>query len=93
MPVLAIGCAAKYLAIRVGLDARLFADVASLRPTTQTFDEAMTALGLMPAAKAGREWTARCRSARRLFEWQAIATFMQALLIGGAYFLAPVAHL
>lgn len=72
-----MGLVAKYLGTRVAFDARLFADASSRGLSTAAFDDAMRALGLLPDEKAGRDWTARCRSARQLLTLQAVAVALQ----------------
>lgn len=63
---LILGLIAKFFAFRIAFDARLLDDIAEGRITTNGFDEAAVSLGLIPAKKAGRPWSARCRGAMRL---------------------------
>lgn len=80
---LLVGAVEKYWAIRVAFDAALFADVAGADDrvaATAHLDEALTGLGLMPAANAGREWTLRCQGALGLLRKQGLAFAAQLLL-------------
>lgn len=81
---LAAGLAQAYLALRTALDAALFRRLADgLNPAA--FDAAMTGLGLLPAAKAGRSAVLRAAGAKRLMVGQGIALALQALgLLAGA---------
>jgi len=78
--IVLVGIAAKYLATRVALDARLFQIAAERALATAPFDTAMTRLGLLATAKTGRAWIARCRGARRLLQLQAAAVALQCAL-------------
>lgn len=75
-----LGIAQGWLALRVGFDARLFARLAG-QPDLAAFDAAMTDLGLMPPAKAGRPVVQRFRGARRLLHLQAGVLLAQALVL------------
>ena len=63
------GLAETYLAIRVGFDAALFRRLGehSGRPISRALDAALTRLGLLPAARAGRPLELRIAGAQRLF--------------------------
>ncbi len=77
------GLLQSYLALRVRFDAALFARLAEggAIPDLAALDRALTALGLLPAAKAGRPLGPRIAGARRLFRGQALAFAVQAALI------------
>lgn len=82
-----MGLAELYLAIRVGLDAALFRRMAdaSAAPDLARLDGTMTALGLLPAGKAGRPLDQRTNGACRLLRIQAILAAVQiALFMIGA---------
>ncbi|KAA2238271.1 hypothetical protein [Salinarimonas soli] len=87
---LAAGLAHGALAVRTGFDEALFRRLGG-DPDLQGFDTAMTALGLLPAAKAGRAMAARFAGARRLLALQAAALAVQAGLLGLAAGLAGLA--
>ena len=72
-----------YLALRVRFDAALFARLAEggALPDLADLDRTLLALGLMPAAKAGRPLGLRIAGARRLFRLQALALAAQVALI------------
>lgn len=80
-----IGGTAEFaLAARIAFDADLFAALAR-RTDLAGFDKAMTGLGLMSPAKAGRPMTARAEGAMRLLRRQTACLAGQAvclLLIG-----------
>jgi hypothetical protein len=67
---LALGLAAKWVALRVRFDRGLFAMLAedARRGALETaaFDDAMVGLRLVAASKAGRDWSSRCRGALAL---------------------------
>jgi len=78
-----------YLAIRVGFDAALFRHLADAAETgtrdLANLDAALTAIGLVPASKAGRPLEARVAGACRLFYRQAGSVALQvALFLLGA---------
>jgi hypothetical protein len=86
--VLAIaGLAEAYFAIRVGMDAALFHQVARAAgaPDFARTDAALMQLGLLPVTKAGRPAEERVAGAMRLFRWQTGALLTQVLsLFAGA---------
>lgn len=86
VPALLLGLAQAYAAIRVGFDAALFAALArgDALPDTGAMDGGLLALGLMPAAKAGRPAEARAAGARRLLHLQALLLGLQMLAFLGA---------
>ena len=73
------GFAEGYLAIRVGFDAAVFHRLARAPepPDFGDTDDALTALGLLPAAKRGRPAEARIAGARRLMRLQMLALLVQ----------------
>lgn len=75
-----VGFAEMYLAFRVDFDAALFARLAH-DPDTAGLDRGLLAIGLLPAAKAGRPLGDRARGAQRLLFRQGICLAAQALLI------------
>ncbi|WP_043311954.1 hypothetical protein [Pseudomonas sp. ML96] len=79
-----LGLAQKYWAIRVALDAELFArlaaDTAHLAEHTSDLDQALHSLGLQPASTQPRDWQERCRGAVRLLRLQAAWLVAQLLL-------------
>ena len=80
---LAFGLAAKWVALRVrfdrGLLAMLAADARRGAVQTAAFDDAMVGLRLMPASKAGRDWSSRCRGALALLRKLGWLVGLQAL--------------
>src|SRR5262249_55056396 len=86
VPVVLIGLAEAYLAVRVGFDAALFRRLAD--PTHDfngmRLDAALWRLRLMPVAKTGRAIEVRIAGARRLLGWQGLMLGAQALLIVAA---------
>ena len=81
-----LGAGQTVLALRTGLDAALFRRLAGGLDLS-AFDSGMTALGLLPAHKAGRPALARVAGAKRLLVWQAAALAAQAVCFGGAAIL------
>ena len=85
---LALGLAAKWVAMRARLDRRLLSmlaiDARSGTFSTGAFDRVMLELQLLPRAKTGRDWPLRCRGALRLPLWLGGLVTLQALLIAGA---------
>lgn len=79
-----LGVAQKYWAVRVALDAELFArladDASRLAMHTTDLDQALHALGLQPADAAPRDWLQRSRAAIRLLRLQAAWLVAQLLL-------------
>ncbi len=73
------GLAEIYLAARVGIDAALFQRLAAGAddPDWAVLDAALTRLGMLPAAKAGRPAAARIAGAARLLRWQIAALLVQ----------------
>ena len=79
-----LGLAQKYWAIRVALDAELFArlagDIARLAMHTTDLDQALHSLGLQPTDAAPRDWLQRSHAALRLLRLQAAWLVAQLLL-------------
>jgi hypothetical protein len=79
-----LGLAQKYWAIRVALDAELFArladDLGRLVSRTTELDQALLQLGLQKTVPATRGWEERCRGALRLLRLQAAWLVAQLLL-------------
>jgi hypothetical protein len=78
---IALGLIAKHFSVRMSLDARLLQDVASDSLSTADLDAALTALELAPPEKAGRDWGARCRGARRLIVALVVTTLCQFVIV------------
>ena len=84
---LGLGALAQWLAYRIAFDAALFSRLADEGEGRRgeldlaAFDRAMLALGLLPAAKAGRDVGTRCRGALTLLRALGVAVVMQIVLI------------
>ena len=77
-----------YVAVRVKFDADLLAHVAQMIDTgtseksaTQQLDQSLLHFGLMPQAKAGRDWSVRFQGCLRLFKIQISLLVLQYLLM------------
>ena len=77
-----------YVAVRVKFDADLLSHVARMidtgtseRSATQLLDQSLTHFGLMPQAKAGRDWSLRQQGCLRLFKMQILLLVLQYLLM------------
>ena len=81
--VVLLGLAELYFAIRVGFDAALFHRLAAVPEgfDRARLDRALSRLGLMPEAKAGRPIIERIAGARRLLAWQGMTLVAQILLV------------
>ena len=82
--LLLLGIAHKYWAVRVALDADLFARLAAsgdLPADTQALDRALHELRLKPNAHDSRDWPARSQGALALLRRQALCLGLQLLLI------------
>ena len=75
-----LGLLELHFALRVGVDAALFAGLCETADFA-ALDRSLTGLGLMPQAKAGRPAAARVRGAWRLMLYQALCLAAQAVLI------------
>jgi len=82
---LGLGALAQWLAYRIAFDAALFSRLADEGRRGEldlaAFDRALLALGLLPAAKAGRDVGTRCRGALTLLRALGVAVVMQIVLI------------
>ncbi|MCP1420003.1 hypothetical protein J3D47_004246 [Pseudomonas laurylsulfativorans] len=82
--LLVLGLWQKYWAVRVAFDADLFQrlarSAADLGERTQALDQALTALNLQPAERAGRPWSQRIAGALKLLRRQALLVAAQVLL-------------
>lgn len=85
---LAAGALQLFYAMRVDFDADLLLALADkyegdkdLRAAADTLDRSLQSLGLLNAAKAGREWPARWRGACRVLVWQALCLLLQAAFL------------
>lgn len=70
-----LGLAAKYYAVRIAFDARVFEDLAGDRYTIAEFDDAMK------RENTERSLPDRCRGAKRLVIMLAVLTAAQALVV------------
>lgn len=88
-----LGLAQKYWAVRVALDAELFAQLAGqpeqLADNTRQLDAALYSLGLQPANPVERPWPERCRGALRLLRLQVACLAAQILLAVAAVLAMP----
>ncbi|RCL22249.1 hypothetical protein C6A77_20810 [Pseudomonas sp. AFG_SD02_1510_Pfu_092] len=78
--LLVLGVLHKYWAVRVAMDAELFADLATSRDLaadTQALDRALFELKLKPQATDARAWPARSQAALALLRRQAICLGLQ----------------
>lgn len=95
---LAAGLMQVVFAARVQFDADLFAHAAWQATQTdaddarRSLDAALLQLGLLPAAKAGRDWPARVAGARHLLRRQCQWHLAQWLAFAAALCLAVFAH-
>lgn len=91
-----LGLIEKYYAMRVAFDADLFQTLGSearlLPDTTQALDQALIALGLQPADKAGRPWAVRSQGALRLLRRQLVLVAVQLLVLLGPLLVFPLLH-
>jgi len=81
--LLVLGLLHKYWAIRVALDAELFAKLSAstdLPTDTQALDRALIDLRLKPQAVDARDWPSRCQAALALFRRQAACLALQLIL-------------
>ena len=84
--IIIFGLLQKYWALRVALDADLFALMADTLHHTPQLDLALQSLGLQTANKAGRPWTERCHGALALLHKQAWLFGAQVMLTLAAIF-------
>ncbi|WP_459745853.1 hypothetical protein [Pseudomonas sp. 3A(2025)] len=94
--VVILGLIEKYYALRVAFDADLFQrlgnDARPLSENTQALDQALSALGLQPADKAGRPWAVRSQGALRLLRQQLLFVALQVVVLLGALLILPLLH-
>ncbi|WP_338479042.1 hypothetical protein VRB67_24380 [Pseudomonas trivialis] len=83
------GLLQKYWALRVAFDADLFTLLARDIGRTADLDQALQALGLQSAKRAGRSWIERRRGALKLLRKQAWLLGAQALLTLGVILASP----
>ncbi|MGG2398366.1 hypothetical protein ACJRW5_15645 [Pseudomonas sp. SH1-B] len=83
--LLAAGLAQKYWALRVALDAELFAQLAlageQLGSQTQALDQALQRLKLQPVGLPERSWNQRGQGALGLLRKQALCLLLQVALL------------
>ncbi len=79
--IVVLGLIAKLYDVRIAFDAKLFRDLSTGALTTADLDHALVALALAPSKKTGRDWTMRCRGAKRLIVICAAATIGQCITI------------
>lgn len=88
-----LGVGEKYYAVRVAFDAELFQkladDPANLTRNTRALDQALEALSLQPADKAGRAWPLRSQGALKLLRQQVLLLALQIMLLLGALLIFP----
>ncbi|MDT8908820.1 hypothetical protein [Pseudomonas prosekii] len=91
--LIVLGLLEKYWALRVAFDADLFQRMAdsahSLAERTFALDQALTALGLQPAERAGRLWSERQRGALMLLRRQSRLLGAQVVLTLGFILASP----
>jgi hypothetical protein len=75
--VVTFGALARWYAVRIDFDARLFEDAAADLFTKDDLDAALAAMSLVPQDKLGRGWDERCRGARRLLTMYALVVAAQ----------------
>lgn len=82
----AAGLAHGYCAARVDFDASLLRRVGAtdVLAAARRLDASLIALGLMPPARAGRDWRQRWQGMRRLAGYQAAWLVMQSVLLAAA---------
>ncbi|AKA83555.1 hypothetical protein VO64_3009 [Pseudomonas synxantha] len=87
--MIVLGLLQKYWALRVALDADLFALLARDTARTPDLDQALQTLGLQSPKRAGRPWSERRRGALKLLRKQAWLLGAQALLTLGVILASP----
>ena len=80
LALVALGLAHKYWAVRVALDAELFAHLASQGADAQALDAALFELRLKPQPCDLRDWPTRGRAALALLRRQALCLALQVTL-------------
>lgn len=94
--LLLAGLLQKFFAIRVALDADLFAQLATCDEQrgqhTQALDQALFSLGLKASQVDNRDWPTRSRAAMRLLRQQVLCFTVQIVLALIAIMLLPLLH-
>lgn len=86
--VVVLGLVAKWMALRVRFDARVFAELVDAVHKsgfrTDHLDRALRGVGMLPNRKESRDWDTRCRGALRLMRILGWLTAAQGLLFVAA---------
>ena len=86
--VVVLGLVAKWMALRVSFDARVFAELVDAVHKsgfrTDHLDRALRGVGMLPDRKESRDWDTRCRGALRLMRIMNWLTIAQGLLFVAA---------
>ena len=86
--VVVLGLVAKWMALRVSFDARVFAELVDAVHKsgfrTDHLDRALRGVGMLPDRKESRDWDTRCRGALRLMRILGWLTAAQGLLFVAA---------
>ena len=86
--VVVLGLVAKWMALRVRFDARVFAELVDAVHKsgfrTDHLDRALRGVGMLPDRKESRDWDTRCRGALRLMRILGWLTAAQGLLFVAA---------
>ena len=86
--VVVLGLLAKWMALRVRFDARVFAELVDAVHKsgfrTDHLDRALRGVGMLPDRKESRDWDTRCRGALRLMRILGWLTAAQGLLFVAA---------
>ena len=86
--VVVLGLVAKWMALRVRFDARVFAELVDAVHKsgfrTDHLDRALRGVGMLPDRKESRDWDTRCRGALRLMRILGWLTVAQGLLFVAA---------
>ena len=86
--VVVLGLVAKWMALRVSFDARVFAELVDAVHKsgfrTDHLDRALRGVGMLPNRKESRDWDTRCRGALRLMRILGWLTAAQGLLFVAA---------
>ena len=86
--VVVLGLVAKWMALRVSFDARVFAELVDAVHKsgfrTDHLDRALRGVGMLPNRKESRDWDTRCRGALRLMRILGWLTVAQGLLFVAA---------
>ena len=86
--VVVLGLVAKWMALRVRFDARVFAELVDAVHKsgfrTDHLDRALRGVGMLPNRKESRDWDTRCRGALRLMRILGWLTVAQGLIFVAA---------